>query len=130
MHLPSRREIKAPRCTDLSCTFYRSSLSASFGTPSQSLKPVRTAIYICYGPVQAVRTTGTLLQFMAAPTLFARLNHARHSAPAPKRSPPDTFKSRTPDATRKLQPVVSSIATPVNLIVIEVLVIVPSGRTG
>lgn len=82
-----------------------------------------TAIYICYGPAQAARTTSTLLQFMAAPTLFAPLNHAS-TPPRWKRSPPDTFKSRTPDATRKLQLVVSSIATPVNLIVIEVLVIV------
>jgi len=71
-----RGEIKSLYCADLSYAFCRSNLSASFGTPSRSLKPVRTAIYICYGSAQAVRTTSTLLQFMAVPTLFASLNHA------------------------------------------------------
>lgn len=62
---------------------------------------------------------------------FCPLESREHSAPL-KRSPPDTFKSRTPDATRKLQPAVSSIATRprVNLIVIEVLVIVQREPDG
>lgn len=121
----SRGEIKSLYCTDPSCTFCRSSLSASFGN---SFAIFETGTY-CNLHLLRSRTSCAHHEHVVAiyggADAFCPLESREHSAPL-KRSPPDTFKSRTPDATRKLQPggKLDCNPAPVNLIVIEVLVIV------
>lgn len=127
MHLHFRRGDKAPSLRR-SIVYFLS--IESIGVFRNSFTIFETGTY-CNLHLLRSRTScahhGHVVAIYGGADAFCPLESREHSAPL-KRSPPDTFKSRTP--TRKLQPVVSSIATPVNLIVIEVLVIVQSCPTA
>lgn len=82
---------------------FSSFFSPHLSTRFRSLKSIHSSNLRLLLSYKLRRTSGTLLQFMAA---FCPLESRD---PPLKRSPPDTFKSRTLDVTRKLQPVVARL---------------------